>query len=131
MSFQSGTSHLQQCNMYVLRLRNYPVEIFANKNNNNNMDHDRNIFLILDHFLPFYPLTAKNENITHTKNKQTLGDIIILHKCTKNHVHPAPTSAHNIFSSCKVNGAIMPVFFPLQYLHFQKSYYKLLIRVNI
>ena len=72
MSFQSGTSHLQQCNMYVLRLRNYPVEIFVNNNNNNNnnnMDHDRNIFLILDHFLPFYPLTAKNENITHKKNK--------------------------------------------------------------
>ena len=42
----------------------------------------QNIFVILDHFLPFYP---KNQNFE--KLKKTPGDIIILHKCIKNHHH--------------------------------------------
>ena len=38
------------------------------------------------YFSPFYPLTClKNENFK--KRKKTPGDIIILHKCTKNHDH--------------------------------------------
>ena len=37
-------------------------------------------FLILSHFLPFYP----HNNL---KNEKMPGDIIILHKCTKNHDH--------------------------------------------
>ena len=45
---------------------------------------DRIFFLILDHFLPFYPLNnPENQNLE--KIKKTPGDIIILHKCTKNH----------------------------------------------
>ena len=41
-------------------------------------------FVILGHFLPFYPTNSpKNENIK--KMKKVPGDIIILHKCTKNH----------------------------------------------
>ena len=50
-------------------------------------------FVILDNFLPFYPPDSpKNENIKKMKKKP--GNIIILHKCTKNHDH-MPT--HVIF----------------------------------
>ena len=42
-------------------------------------------FVILDHFLPFYPPNnLKNQNFK--KMKKMPGDII-LHKCTKNHDH--------------------------------------------
>ena len=44
-------------------------------------------FVILDHFLPFYPHNnPKNQNFD--KMKKTLGDIIILHMCTiyENHM---------------------------------------------
>ena len=43
-------------------------------------------FVILDHFLPFY-LPNNSKNQTFKKLKKNLGDIIILHKCTKNHDH--------------------------------------------
>ena len=42
--------------------------------------------VIFGQFFPFYPPNSpKNENIT--KLKKTPGDIVILHKCTKNHDH--------------------------------------------
>ena len=47
---------------------------------------DRQVFVILDHFLPFTPLIIWKIKILK-KWKKTLGDIIILHKCTKNHDH--------------------------------------------
>ena len=49
------------------------------------MKHDRHNFLvILSHFLPFYPTNnPKNQNFE--KMKKLPRDIIILHKCTKNH----------------------------------------------
>ena len=44
------------------------------------------LFLILDYFLHFYlPNNPKNENFK--KIKKTPGDVIILHKFTKNHDH--------------------------------------------
>ena len=43
-------------------------------------------FLILDHFLPFYPPNNK-ENQNFEKLKKAPGDIIILHKCTINDNH--------------------------------------------
>ena len=50
------------------------------------MEHDTEFFLILDHFLPFYPTnTPKNQNFE--KMKKTPEDIIILLMCTKNHYH--------------------------------------------
>ena len=54
------------------------------------MEHDgQNCFFILDHFLPFYPSkNAKNQKFE--KMKKMTGDIIILHKCTKNHDHMLP-----------------------------------------
>ena len=43
---------------------------------------DRILFVILGHFLPFYPTNNPNkQNLKHMKN--TPGDIIILHKCKK------------------------------------------------
>ena len=50
-------------------------------------EHDRQFFVILDHFLPFYPPNnPKNEK--NWKNKKMPADII-LHKCTKNQDHMA------------------------------------------
>ena len=43
-------------------------------------------FAILGHPLPFY-LTINPENQNFKKMKKVLGDIIILHKCPKNHDH--------------------------------------------
>ena len=43
-------------------------------------------FVILGHFLPFYPPNnPKNQNFEEVK--KTPGDIIILHKCTINDSH--------------------------------------------
>ena len=48
--------------------------------------HQTKCFVILEHFVPFYlPNNLKNQNFE--KLKKTPGDIIILHKCTKNHDH--------------------------------------------
>ena len=46
-------------------------------------------FVILDHFLPFYPPPPPNkpENQNFEKLKKASGAIIILHKCTKNRNH--------------------------------------------
>ena len=50
------------------------------------MEHDRQNFVILDHFLLFYPPNnLKNQNFE--KMKKNRDDIIILQKCTKNHDH--------------------------------------------
>ena len=43
-------------------------------------------FVILGHFLPFYP-TNNPKNQDFEKMKRTSGDVIILHMCTKNHDH--------------------------------------------
>ena len=50
------------------------------------MECDRQFFVILGHFLPFYP-TDNSENENFEKMKQATGDIIILHKCIKNYDH--------------------------------------------
>ena len=47
-------------------------------------------FVILGHFLPFYPTNPKNQNF-----EKMPGDIIILHKCTKNHDHMLYCSWNN------------------------------------
>ena len=38
-------------------------------------------------FCPFTPLTAQKSKLKKNEKKKTPGDIIILHKCTKNHDH--------------------------------------------
>ena len=56
-------------------------------------------FCHIRHFLHFYPCNnPKNQNFEKIKNKKQPGDIIILHKCTKNHDHVLYCSwdmAHN------------------------------------
>ena len=55
-------------------------------------------FVTLGNFLPFYPRnTLKNENI---KNEKNPGDIIILHKCIKNHYHLLYCSRHMAHDGC-------------------------------
>ena len=71
-------------------------------------------FVILDHFLPFYPPNnLKNQNFE--KLKKTPGDII-LHKCAKNHDHMLYCSwgmAHNRCNCYFSFGTIFCPFTPL------------------
>ena len=46
-------------------------------------DKERDGLKFLDYFLPFYPLKTKKKNPNFEKTKNTAGDIIILHMCTK------------------------------------------------
>ena len=57
------------------------------------------LFVILDQFLLFYPPNnTKNQNFE--KLKKTHGEIIILHKCTKNHNHMLYCSLHMAHNRC-------------------------------
>ena len=47
------------------------------------MERDKQFFVILDYFLPFYP-SSNLENQNFEKIKKNSGDIIILHLCTIN-----------------------------------------------
>ena len=56
-------------------------------------------FVILDHFVPFYPLNnLKNQNFG--KMKKTPGDIIILQKSTKNNDHMLYCSWNMVHDRC-------------------------------
>ena len=56
-------------------------------------------FAIFDHFLPFYSTNSKNQNFQKMK-KKTPGDIIILHKCTKNHDYMLYCSWYVVHDRC-------------------------------
>ena len=57
------------------------------------------LFFILGYFLSFYPPhSPKNENFKTMK--KILGDIIILHKCTKNHGHMLYCSWDIVHDGC-------------------------------
>ena len=61
--------------------------------------HDTEFSVIWDHFLPFYPPNnTKNQNFE--KLKKTPGDIITLHKCTKNHDHMLYCSLDMMHNKC-------------------------------
>ena len=52
------------------------------------MERETEFFLILDHFLPFYPPPPPLHLLTnHWKNEKNPRDIIILHKCMIHHNH--------------------------------------------
>ena len=76
------------------------------------------MFVILDCFLPFYPPNnPKNQNFE--KLKKTPGDIIILHKCNKNHDHMLHCSldmVHNEFNYF----LFWAIFYPFTSLTAQK-----------
>ena len=56
-------------------------------------------FVIMDRFLPFYPpMDPENQNFE--KMKKAPGDIIILHKCTKNHDHMLHCSWDMVHDRC-------------------------------
>ena len=68
-------------------------------------------FVILDHFLPFYPPNnPKNQNFE--KMKKTPGDIIILHKCTKNHDHMLYCFWHMAHNGCNCYYSFWAIFCP-------------------
>ena len=79
----------------------------------------QNFFVILDRFLPFYTTNnLKNQNFE--KLKKAPGDIIILHKCTKNHDHMLYCSldmARNGFNCCF---SFWAIFYPFTFLTAQK-----------
>ena len=78
----------------------------------------RDFFVVLDYFLPFYsPNSPKNENFS--KMKTLRGDLIILHKCTKNYEHMVYYSwdiAHNRCNCYFLFWAIFCPFTPLTWL---------------
>ena len=53
------------------------------------MEWETKCFVILGHFLPFYPPSPPPHpgNQNSAKMKKASGDVIILHMCTKNHNH--------------------------------------------
>ena len=68
-------------------------------------------FAILGLFLPFYNTNnPKNQNFE--KMKKTLGDIIILHKCTKNHNHMLYYSWDMAHNGCNFYFSFRAIFCP-------------------
>ena len=75
--------------------------------------------VISDHFLPFYPPNnPKNQNFE--KLKKTPGDIIILHKCTKNHDHMLYCSWDMARDGCNCYFSFWTIFCPFTSLKAQK-----------
>ena len=78
----------------------------------------QNFFVILDSILPFYPpSTLKNENI---KNDKSPGDMIILHKCTKNHDHMLYCSWYMLYERCNCYFSFWAIFYLFTPLTAQK-----------
>ena len=76
-------------------------------------------FVILDHFLPIYPSNnLKNQNFE--KLEKTPEDIIILHKCTKNHHHMLYCSWNKVYDRCNFYFSFWAIFCPFTSLTAQK-----------
>ena len=81
-------------------------------------------FLILGHFLPFYtPSSPPNNPETQNfeKMKKTPGDIIILHKCTKNHDHRLYCSWDMACDGCNCYFSFWAILFPFTPLTTHKT----------
>ena len=77
------------------------------------------LFLILNHFLPFYPNSnPKSQNFE--KMKKAPWDIIILHKCTKNHYHMLCCSWDMACDGCNSYFSFEAIFCPFTPLTAQK-----------
>ena len=76
------------------------------------------IFVILDHFLPFYP-TKNLKNQHFEKMKKMSGDII-LHKCTKNHYYMLSCSWDTMCDICNSYFLFWAIFCPFTLLTTQK-----------
>ena len=68
------------------------------------MNCDR-IFVILGHFLAFYPLTTQKIKIFKKKKK-------ILHKCTKTHDHMLYCSWDMVHDRCNLHFSFWTIFCP-------------------
>ena len=74
---------------------------------------------MLGHFLPIYPPNSpKNENLK--KMKKIPGDIIILHKCTKNQDHMLYCSWYMARDGCNCYFSFWTIFCPFTPLTAQK-----------
>ena len=81
------------------------------------MKHDRqNFFIILDCFFPFN--NPKNQNFE--KLQKPPRDIIILHKCTKNHGHMLYCSWDMVHDKCNCYFSFWAIFCPFTPLTAQK-----------
>ena len=69
------------------------------------------LFSILGIFLPFYPLTAQKMKISR-KMKKTPGDIITLHKCTKNYDYMLYCSWDMAHDGCNCCFSFWVIFCP-------------------
>ena len=80
--------------------------------------HQTKFFVILEHFVLFYlPNNLKNQNFE--KLKKTPGDIINLHKCTKNHDHMLYCSLDIARNGCNYF-SLWAIFCPFPSLKAQK-----------
>ena len=70
------------------------------------------LFLILGYFLPFYSHNSL-KNKLRKKWKETPGDIIILHNCTKNHDHMLYYSWDMARDTCKCYFSFWAIFCPI------------------
>ena len=74
------------------------------------MKCDRHIFfVILGHFLPLCP-TSNPKNQNFEKMKKLPGDIIILHRCTKNHNHLLYCSWDTARDRCNLHFSFWAIF---------------------
>ena len=71
-------------------------------------------FVILGHFWPFIPLTAQKMKIW--KNEKNPADIIILHKCTKNHDYMPYCSWDMACDRCNCCFSFWAIFCPFTFL---------------
>ena len=76
------------------------------------------MFFILDNFLPLTPLTAQNIKISRKLKKRL--DIIILHKCTKNHQYMLYCSLDMARDRCNCYLSFWAIFCPFISLTAQK-----------
>ena len=72
---------------------------------------EQNFFVILDYFLFFYPLTTWKIEILENW-KKTSGDVIILHKRTKNHDHMVCCSLDMTHRRCNCYFSFWAIFCP-------------------
>ena len=77
------------------------------------------IVVILGHFCPFSPLTTWKIKIL--KLRKTPGDIIILHKCTKNHDHILYCSLDMACNRFNYYFSLWTIFCPFNSLTAQKT----------
>ena len=77
-------------------------------------------FVILGHFLPFYP-TNKPKKQNFERMKKMSGDIVILHKCNKNHDHMLHCSWDMVHGVCNLYFSFWAIFCPLTLPHNSKK----------